>query len=250
MADLPEQIDRARAALGSSRAYRRRGVARVQVPRGDIEVDVDMENVEEGVYLWGALVTDRSGRSGWSSWSRRDAVASGYRPFRTWDPMTNDAEAALFAEFWAWLTGLRRDVAAAGLAFRAYCYNAAAENTQMRRIAAGAGGGAADAVAAFTGSGEWVDLLHVFDTQLITGRPVGLKEVAALTGFTWTVEDPGGGESMIRYDQAVGDDPVAAVAARDWLLTYNRNDVEATRALREWLDNDATGCPPAEDLGS
>jgi predicted RecB family nuclease len=246
MADLPEQIDRARAALGSSPAYRRRGVARVQVPRGDIEVDIDMENVEEGVYLWGALVTDRSGR---------DVVPAGYRPFCIWDPVTGDAEVALFAEFWAWLTGLRRDVAAAGVSFRAYCYNAAAENAQMRRLATAVAAARADlsvvaAVAALTGSGEWVDLLRVFETQLVTGRPAGLKDVAPLCGFTWEVEDPGGGESMIRYDQAVGaDGPARTRAARDWLLTYNRNDVEATRALREWLGHDATGCPSIEDLG-
>ncbi len=240
MRDLPDQIDQARAVLGRSPVYRRRGVTRVGVPRGTVEVDIDMENVEDGVYLWGALVTNRSG------W---DAVPAGYHPFCTWDPMTSEVEAELFARFWAWLAELRREAAAAGLALRAYCFNATAENTQMRRIAAAAG--LEDAIAAFTGSEEWVDLLRVFDTQLITGAPAGLKHVAPLYGFTWEVEDPGGGESMIRYDQAVNpDDSLAARAARDWLLTYNRNDVEATLALREWLDQAATGYPPVEDLGS
>ena len=236
--DLPEQIDLARAALGGSPAYRRRGVARVEVPRGDVEVDIDMENVEEGVYLWGALVTDRSGR---------DAAPAGYRPFCTWDPMTGEAEAALFTEFWQWLTELRQNAAAAGLVFRAYCYNAAAENSQMRRIAAAVG--MADVVAAFARSNAWIDLLRVFETQIITGSSAGLKRVAALAGFTWEVTDPGGSESMVRYDEAVNPGkPLASRAARDWLLAYNRNDVEATRALREWLDLAATRCPSIEDL--
>jgi hypothetical protein len=240
MRGLPEQIDRARAALGNSAAYRRRGVARVEVPRGDIEVDIDMENTEGGVYLWGVLVTNRSSAS---------TEPAGYRAFRTWEPMTDEVEATLFADFWAWLSRLRRSAARAGLAFRAYCYNAAAENTQMHRIAAATG--LADSVAAFTGSQDWVDLFRVFDRQLLTGSSAGLKSVAPLSSFSWDVDDPGGGQSMIHYDEAVSASPSSAAhSARDWLLTYNRNDVEATLSLREWLDRAASQCPPVEDLGS
>ena len=233
MQGLPEQIDQARAALGVSAAYRRRGVGRVAVPRGDVEVDIDMENTEDGVYLWGALVT---GRSAWTG------APAGYRAFCTWDPMTAEAEAGVFAEFWAWLSGLRAAAAAAGLVFRGYCYNAAAENTQLRRLSAATG--VAEEVAAFIAGEDWVDLFRVFEGQLITGSSNGLKRVAALAGHAWAVEDPGGAESMVRYDQAVR----GVAAARDWLLSYNRGDTEATAALREWLDHAATGCPSIETL--
>jgi predicted RecB family nuclease len=240
LGDLPEQIDQARAALGGAPAYRRRGVAQITVPRGDVEVDVDMESTEDGVYLWGALVTVRAARAT-LSWS-------GYYPFATWEPMSQSAEADLFGRFWAWLDGLRAAAAAAGLTVHGYCYNAAAESTQMRRLAAACG--ATDAVERFISSPQWVDLLRVFDAQIITGSAIGLKQVAQLAGFSWDVADPGGDEAMVRYDDAVAaDGGERARQAREWLLAYNNGDVAAARALREWLDDSASGCPAVESLG-
>jgi predicted RecB family nuclease len=234
MSDLPQQIDHARAALGDRPVYRRRGVARVEVPRADVEVDIDMENAEDGVYLWGALVTIRSAWAG---------VPAGYRAFCTWEPITSEVEGSLFAEFWPWLSELRTAVARAGLTFRGYCYNASAENSQLRKIAAA--NGLAAEVAAFIGSDQWVDLYRVFDSQLITGHSAALKAVAPLAGFSWEVPDPGGDEAMVRYDLAV--EPRGNQAARDWLLAYNRNDTEATLALRDWLQRAAGGCPSIAD---
>jgi predicted RecB family nuclease len=234
MTDLPLQIDRARAALGSAPVYRRRGVTAVSVPRADVEVDMDMENTQDGVYLWGALVT--------APWPG----AEGYRPFCTWEPMSPEAETALFARFWTWLSSLREDTRAARLTFRAYCYNAAAENTQLRRLAAAAG--LAAEVAEFIASAEWVDLLRVFDSQLLTGTSTGLKTVARLAGFSWSVDDPGGAESLVWYDAATGADAAAAEQARQWLLDYNHDDTLATKALRDWLATAASAAPPIEAL--
>ena len=233
MRDLHDQIDQARAALGGSPVYRRRGVTAVSVPRGGIEVDVDMENTADGVYLWGALMTIRADWAG----------PAGYRAFLSWEPMTATVEEHVFTDFWAWLTDLRDAARAAGLRLRAYCYNAAAENSQLRRLAAATG--LAEEVAAFTGSAQWVDLYRIFDRQLITGGSAALKAVASLAGFGWEVADPGGEEAMARYEHAAG--PEGDADARSWLVAYNRNDTEATRALRTWLDEAASASPCVAD---
>ena len=73
--------------------------------------------------------------------------------------------------------------------------------------------------------------------------------MAALAGFRWEDPDPGGEQSMTWYHQAVNDDD-AAVRARNRrrILTYNRNDVEATLALREWLDTQGSALASISSL--
>jgi predicted RecB family nuclease len=238
MGTLPEQIDLARAALGPDGAYKRRGVTTVVVPRADIEVDVDMENVEQGVYLWGALVFDRT-----------DVSASPrYTAFATWEPLDPDVELENSLRFWEWLSVLRSQAEQSGRSFKAYCYNAPAENTYLRRL--GVAGGLLEEVATFIRSDQWVDLLQVVGANLITGSGLGLKKIAPLAGYTWGVDEPGGGASMLRYDEAVDGDAAARERARAWLLAYNQGDVEATLAVREWLAREGDQLPSIESLDS
>jgi predicted RecB family nuclease len=217
---LHEQIDMARAVLGPASVYKRRGVDKVLVPRADVEVDVDMECSEVGVYLWGCLLSDRSNPG---------TARSEYGAFVTWEALTPEWESANSLEFWNWLMGVRSSAHERELTFRAYCYSASAENQYLRRL--GLSAGLEAEVAAFIASDAWVDVLKEWDRQLITGLGSGLKVVAPLVGFTWDVDDAGGAASMVWYDAAAAGDE----SGRRWLLEYNRGDVAATHAIRDWM---------------
>jgi predicted RecB family nuclease len=236
--NLAVQIDLARARVGAAPAYLRRGVGHMEVPRGDVEVDVDMENTADGCYLWGALVTDH-----------RDATPSPrYLDFASWDPDVDTGELRAFEEFWSWFTAERARVHAEGATFRAYCYSRSAEEGQMRRIAERMG--LLDEVETFLASGDWVDLLEVVRRHLVTGRSLGLKETAPIAGFAWHADEVGGDLAMVAYDRAVDEaDPAAAAEARSWILEYNEDDVRATAALREWLDAAGDELPSIAQAG-
>ena len=241
LGDLPQQIDNARARIGQSAAYRRRGIDGVVVPRGDIEIDVDMESVNEGCYLWGTLLNVR-GTAGPES--------STFVPFVSWNPDIGVGELESFLGFWEWFTELRREAGRRGVSFRAYCYSQGAENGQLRRLAARCGvEGVEEDVEDFIGSEQWVDLLPIVKDQLITGLPsMGLKTVAPLAGFSWRDVDVGGDLAMVRYLEATSStDESLRAEARRWILDYNEDDVHATAALRAWLDRDAGRLPSIED---
>ncbi|GAA3860618.1 TM0106 family RecB-like putative nuclease [Saccharothrix violaceirubra] len=232
----------ARAWLRDLTVVRR--VEYLDVPRADVEIDVDMESFGDlGAYMWGCLLSGTD-----------VGVEPGYRAFATWEPVPCDDEARSFAEFWTWLADVRRHALERGLTFRAYCYNELAENRWLLgsadRFAGRPGIPAVGEVRSFISSDEWVDLFGIVQQQFLCAHGKGLKTIAPVAGFHWRDPEAGGENSMRWYRDAVGmDGHPPEPAQRRRLLEYNEDDVRATHALRTWMTSDAMAdLPFAGDL--
>ncbi|GAA1967196.1 TM0106 family RecB-like putative nuclease [Amycolatopsis minnesotensis] len=207
-----------------------RKVERVDVARADVEVDVDMESFgDSGAYLWGCLLSGAD-----------IGIEQGYHAFATWEPLPTTDEARSFAEFWTWFREVRARTEAAGLTFRAYCYNELAENRWLYgsadRFRDHPGIPSKAEIRSFVESDEWVDLFRIVADQFLCSYGKGLKVVAPAAGFSWRDAEAGGEASMRWYRDAVGMDGEAPDAVqRERLLRYNEDDVLATRALRVWM---------------
>lgn len=230
---LARTILDARAAVGPEPIYRLPDATAVEVPRGDLELDIDMESTDDGAYLWGVLVHDRSNTG---------LARVGYRPFVTWSPLDHERAFEVFSTFWKWLRDLRADVERGGFTLRAYAWHKSAEETQMR--AATTGTALRDEVDAWFETDEWIDLKRVFEAGWTHGGSNTLKVVAPLVGHTWEVDDPGGDRSISQHRKAISEAGDEAHSARRWLLDYNRGDVEATARIRHWLSTQGPHCPP------
>ncbi|MFT4043788.1 MAG: TM0106 family RecB-like putative nuclease [Gordonia sp. (in: high G+C Gram-positive bacteria)] len=212
-----------------------RRIERPRVVRADIEVDVDMESFgEDGAYLWGTLLTDRTD-------SERQVR---YRPFVTWQPLPTVDEARSFAQFWSWLTAQRASARRAGKTFAAYCYSEQAENRWLLgsadRFAGLPGIPTRTEVEEFIASPEWVDIYAAVDANFVCPHGKGLKRVAPVAGFGWRDPEAGGEASMQWYRAAVGlGGRQLDHSQRRRLLEYNEDDVRATKVLREWMDGEA-----------
>jgi predicted RecB family nuclease len=52
---------------------------------------------------------------------------------------------------------------------------------------------------------------------------------------------------MVMYDRAVATG-LGPDQAKAWLLAHNRNDVSATRAIRQWMTQHSAAIPAVESL--
>ena len=191
----------------------------IDLPAATLEIDLDVEtSSEDRVYLWGFLVSDARDGSRY------------YRHFSAFEPLDDAAEQALAVAALRWLREL-----VDGVDTRVYHYSDY-EVVRLQRLAA-ASGSEVLAWAIDWARRHFVDLFTTIRTHFFGTQGLGLKVVASrAAGFRWRDESPGGLNSQSWFDEAVtGETEAVRAAARQRVLEYNEDDVEATWHVRRWL---------------
>jgi predicted RecB family nuclease/transcriptional regulator with XRE-family HTH domain len=230
--NLVTAIDQARVQR-AQRVHRARGVTDIGLRRFDVEIDVDMENDEDSIYLWGTYTVIRARNAQIPDW-----VRVGYQPFVSFDG-TVASEATVFAGFWDYLNRVRAWAADAGLSYGVFHYTAA-ELRCVRHIVnshAGAAGIPSMEEAERVMADTWHDLHLVVSRKLLwPTESLTLKAVASNIRFCWRDESPSGLDSVLWYRDAVSHpDPVVREENRARVLEYNEDDVLAELAVRDFL---------------
>lgn len=111
------------------------------------------------------------------------------------------------------------------------------ERTTLRRLASKYGG--AEIIEPFIA--RFVDVHEIVrNTVVLPTESLSLKDVARWIGFRWRDSNPGGAESLAwwaEYARA----PAAGEASRDRVLAYNEDDLRATMAVVDWLEQISLG---------
>lgn len=178
------------------------------VPRADVEIDLDMECTREGrVYLWGVLAT----KGGIST----------YNDFSDMAVQDDATELAVALRCFDWLLARHPNA----LVF----HYAPVEKSHATRILG-------SIISSYAGTvsdpSSWIDMLPATRRCLESREGLGLKVVATQgAGFHWRDEDPGGLQSQNWLDTARDGD----TASWKRILEYNEDDVRATLAVRRFL---------------
>jgi predicted RecB family nuclease len=82
-----------------------------------------------------------------------------------------------------------------------------------------------------------VDLYPLAQKYAFPAKSYSIKDLAPLAKFDWSVEMAGGANSLFKYKAAIDKDLDEATRkqAREWLDAYNRDDVKATFAVRNYI---------------
>ncbi len=218
----------------------------LKIPEFDIEIDIDLENSQalleeilEGdqigddrVYLYGYGVHDRLKNSDW-----RTASFEHFSNFGG----TSDDEYEILLAMWQKLNRMAEAAQKNGSSIGIFHYSSH-EKTWWRRFVNRFSDRpetpTLDQVENFMNQ-YFIDLLDYSRKVALKTTGYSIKQLAPLAGFAWSVDDAGGANSLLKYKLATNisasvEDQQNAIR---WLIDYNRDDVKATFAVREYLRN-------------
>jgi predicted RecB family nuclease len=211
-------VRRARMLLEGS-SFDRDTTGPIEVPRADVEIDLDIESSAAGrIYLWGFLV------------QQANDEAAVYQEFSRFDDLDDQGEAALAADAFTWLRSVV-DSTPSVIVFHYSGY-------EVAKISELAGRADDELLTWAAGYAEehFVDLLEIVKAHYFGVSGLGLKLMARHVGFSWRDDDPGGLNSQLWFADAVhGDTAEVRARARRRVLEYNEDDVIATSQVRAWL---------------
>ena len=217
-----------------------------KVPEFDIEIDIDLENSQEAireagiedsvgrdaVYLYGYGIHERHKNPDWRS--------STFGYFDNYAD-TDEAEFNVLNQMWQFLQEQVKSAEAQGKTIGIFHYSTH-ELTWWKnfaeRHATKPGAPTRQAKDDFV-SKYFVDLLPLAKELAFPVTGYSIKALAPLAGFNWRVDDAGGGNSIVYYQNATSreNSELDRNTAIAWLRSYNEDDVRATMAVREYLSS-------------
>ena len=222
--NLAKTVARAQMFIAGQQ-FKRLGDEPIDVPRASVEVDLDMESVPDGVYLWGLLIS-------------RPDLDPQYQAIASWTQPTPATEAELAAELWELLTGLARVAADHDDKLLVYHYTGI-EAAKFRQAVTASDDPRLPTLPELNDfiDEHFVDLHGIVKRNYVGFDGLGLKQVAAAAGFRWRFDGAGGLQSTdwLSEFQRTGSEEL-----RSRILEYNEDDVRATLVVRERINQIAT----------
>ena len=214
------------------------------IPSFDIEIDIDLENSQAALqeaesedstgrdvlYMYGFGIHDRTLNPDW-----RSATIDYYDDYSD----TDESEFRIFSKMWIRLESEVAKAEAQNKSIGIFHFGHH-EQTWWRKFAnlhaTKPGAPTLERIETFMDK-YLVNLLPIARSVVLPVTGYSIKTLAPLAGFNWQVSDAGGALSMTKYQMAISPNSSAQEKADaiKWLREYNRDDVKATFAVREYL---------------
>ena len=214
------------------------------IPEADIEIDIDLENSmealreldidepigEDRLYLYGFGIHDRTISKDWQT-----AVIDTYSNYSN----TEDGEFEVMSKMWNKMQQEISKAEKSGRTIKIFHYSPH-EFTWWKKFANRFIG--RQGVPTLNEVEEFkikylVDLYPIAQKFAFPAKSYSIKDLAPLAKFEWSVSMAGGANSLFKYKAAIDEklDQSLRDEAKDWLDAYNRDDVRATFAVRNYM---------------